>query len=113
MFLLFSDRTPSIEDHQEIHSDTNEATHSEETVNKWKEELQALLDQMVDTTKGCNVETLERYHNRLQLCVHQHRYSADKSELIKVSDISLLFSHISLIFLKDLRGFEYFIATEL
>ena len=59
-------------------------THSEETVNKWREELQALLDKMVEMTQGCSVETLERYHNRLQLSVHHHRYNADKTELIKV-----------------------------
>lgn len=86
---LFADNR-TIEDQEDtidVQSEVTETAHSQETVNKWREELTTLLDQMVDITKGCNVETLERYHNRLQLSVHQHRYNTDKTELIKVRNL--------------------------
>ncbi|KAK3744968.1 hypothetical protein QZH41_008494 [Actinostola sp. cb2023] len=61
-------------------------TFSEETVSKWRGELHDLLTQIVDMTKRCTVEALERYHNRLQLSVHQHRHTGDKTELVNVSE---------------------------
>ena len=46
--------------------------------------MEQLLSRLVDVTCNAPIESLERYHNVLHHCIHEHRRDLDKKIMMKV-----------------------------